>query len=151
MKARQLFEEAADKDYPEAMLILGRMYARGDFGEKDQKKTEEWFDKHIDKMGSRTYAMRNLGEMYAKGEDVEKDLKKAEEWFNKFAEAGGAQAMYELGRMHTYGHRGMEKDLKKAKEWYSKVIEIDNKFYEYYVIEAKKELEKLDKETENKR
>ena len=83
-EAFDLFSEAADLGYAEAMAYMGVMYRNGFVVEKDDAKAAEWYQKAID-TGGRTLltsmAYNNLGILYQRGEGVKKDLEKARDLF----------------------------------------------------------------------
>lgn len=83
-EAFDLFSEAAELGYAEAMAYMGVMYRNGFVVEKDDAKAAEWYQKAID-TGGRTLltslAYNNLGILYQRGEGVKKDLEKARDLF----------------------------------------------------------------------
>ena len=83
-EAFDLFSEAAELGYAEAMAYMGVMYRNGFVVEKDDAKAAEWYQKAID-TGGRTLltslAYNNLGTLYQRGEGVKKDLEKARDLF----------------------------------------------------------------------
>lgn len=50
---------------------------------------------------------------------MEQDYAQAREWYQKAAEAGNANAKFNLGSFYYYGH-GVKQDYAKAREWFQK-------------------------------
>jgi TPR repeat protein len=116
-----IVQQRAEQDDTEAMLQLGRLFNRGEYGvPKDDAKAVEWYRKAAEK--GNHVAQVNLGIMYEKGHGVAKDEARAVEWYRKAAEKGNARAQFALGLMYTNGH-GVGRDEGKAVEWYRKAAE----------------------------
>lgn len=85
-EAYDLFSEAAELGYAEAMAYMGVMYRNGFVVEKDDAKAAEWYQKAIDTGGKTlltSLAYNNLGILYQRGEGVEQDYVKARDLFQK--------------------------------------------------------------------
>ena len=74
-KARELYQQAADRGEALAQYNLGFMYHNGEGGEKDIEKAVFFYQKAGDQGYS--IALAALSEMYMQGIGVKKDLKKA--------------------------------------------------------------------------
>jgi TPR repeat protein len=118
VKARELFERAADKGEPTtAMTNLGWLYKLGQGGEQDYAKARDWFEKAADK--GDTDGMYSLGLLYRDGQGVAQDYAKARELFESAADKGNENAMNNLGALYHNG-QGVAQDYAKAREWYEK-------------------------------
>jgi TPR repeat protein len=121
VKARELFEKAADKGKPAtAMTNLGWLYQLGQGVEQDYAKAREWFEKAADK--GDTNGMSSLGLLYRDGQGVEQDYAKARELFERAADKGNENAMNNLGALYHNG-QGVAQDYAKAREWYEKAAD----------------------------
>lgn len=71
-KSKEDLESAANANNPEALFVLGSMYARGEGVEFSQKKSFELFEKSA-KLGS-SNAMLQLGLIYRNGNGLIKKM-----------------------------------------------------------------------------
>lgn len=95
-------EKAAKASNPEALFVLGSMYARGEGVEFSQKKAFELFEKSA-KLGS-SNAMLQLGLIYRNGNDfIKKDDLKALKWFEEGAKKGNPSAIHNVGLAYYKG------------------------------------------------
>lgn len=92
VKAKQYFENAAERGNVDAMNYLGYGYSRYEFGNwtVGWEKAVEWYKKAAD-AGS-IEALTSLGDMYVS----DSDYSKAYEYYQKAADSGNAKAQYEM-------------------------------------------------------
>ena len=86
----------------------------------NKEKTYSTKDKHINKEDADKY--------YALGEEAEKNNDEVEalKWFRKAADAGNANAMFNVGAYYSNGLGGLEKDEVEALKWVRKAAEAGN-------------------------
>jgi septal ring-binding cell division protein DamX len=63
-----------------------------------------------------------VGSLYAYGEGIKRNDAEAAKWFERAAQAGSAQAQYNLGILYENGW-GVEKDLAQARHWYQQAAD----------------------------
>tara|TARA_R110002111_G_scaffold144274_2_gene210429 strand:- start:122 stop:535 length:414 start_codon:yes stop_codon:yes gene_type:complete len=108
--------------------MLGFMYDKGQYVEKDLKKAFELYSQSAS-MGNST-AINNLGYMYQHGEYVKKDLKKVFELCSQSASMGNSTAINHLDDFNL---------LQPYLERYR-----DNKLLKKEIQEKNKEIERLE-------
>lgn len=81
-RAYQFVQKTLERDpeNPIALFILGRMYSDYRYGEKDDKRACEYYEKAI-KFGNYPAALNNLGLKYKFGEGVKQNVEKAAQLF----------------------------------------------------------------------
>ena len=79
----------------EAIVDIGKAYARGEYVAQDFKEAIKWFCKAAE--SGHAEAQLNLGVFYCHGWGVECDYAEAVKWFLRAAEQGNAEAQYNLG------------------------------------------------------
>ena len=79
-KAVEIFQPAAEKGDPGALVSLGFMYYCGLHVPKDHKKAAELYEKAAQR--NNVNAQFSLGTMYENGEGVEKNFAKAYFWYS---------------------------------------------------------------------
>lgn len=94
-KARFIWESLARKGNDDALVGLGKLYARGDGVALDYLKAHEYFLQAANR--NNPDAEFSLGEMYRVGHGVQKDLNLAISWYRK-AERHGSQKAKEVLR-----------------------------------------------------
>lgn len=112
------FNKAAEKGLSEAIYEIGLMYRHGVVVAKDYKRAFEFFEKassHI------IPAMGQLGKCYSEGIGCEKDVHKAFECYRMAAEAGDAEAQYDLAICFRHGE-SVPQNIPEAIKWYEKAI-----------------------------
>jgi serine/threonine-protein kinase len=114
-KAVTLFQLAANRGEPRAMLELGKVYRSGDGVAKDVKQSVSWFEKAAN--AGNPSGMLYMGAMYAMGEGVPRDDRQAVSWYSKAAAAGNIAGMDALGQIYLSG-RGVPKDYTEAVRWF---------------------------------
>lgn len=97
-EALNWFQQAANRDYPEAYMALGMMYSDGMAFAPDYRIAFNWFSKSAELNDAE--AQFQLGGMYRKGLGVEKSPKQAVEWYRKAAEQGHEGAKVRLKEMY---------------------------------------------------
>lgn len=117
------FEEIkvrAERDDPDARLILGYCYANGHGVAKSSAQALSCFRRAADQ--GYAAAEFELGSCYFLGLDIEKDLAKATSWFRRAAEKGHPGSQLQLGLCYEMG-KGVAKDQAQAVSWYRKAAE----------------------------
>lgn len=71
--------------------------------------------------GGNVQAMVELAEAYANSWD-DGSAEKAFKWYSKAAEAGNAEAMFNLYKAYNYGNLGQESDEARGNQWLEKAI-----------------------------
>jgi TPR repeat protein len=119
--ARDTFTKAASAGSPQAMVLLGSMFAQGLGGPKSDSEAVHWFQQAADRGYVR--GMFNLGVMYETGKGVLAsggNQARAAQWYAKAANLrGGEDAAFRLGLMYEEG-RGVPKNLNEARRLYAK-------------------------------
>lgn len=116
-EAIRLYNQAGDKNFPKAYIMLGRMFAFGLNGlKRDYKIAEEYYLKAIN-LGAFS-ATAELSKLYAEGGwGLEKNTEKALEVCNKGVENGSPEAQVRLGDYYREGTL-VAKDYDKAMHLY---------------------------------
>ncbi|MEV6376916.1 tetratricopeptide repeat protein [Micromonospora musae] len=112
VRARELYERAAELGNAEAAHNLGVLYATGRGVAEDQTAALRWYQRSAE-LGS-VPARRMVGFMYATGQGAPVDQDAAERHWRMAAAAGEAQALHDLGTLFAY-HKV---DLPEAASWY---------------------------------
>ncbi|MEU8265231.1 tetratricopeptide repeat protein [Micromonospora sp. NPDC048999] len=126
VRARGLYERAAELGNAEAAHNLGVLYATGLGVAQDQAAALRWYQRSAE-LGS-VPALRMVGLMYGTGQGAPVDQDEAERHWRMAAAAGEAQALHDLGTLFGY-HKV---DLPEAASWYLEAAKAG--------IEAKREL-----------
>ena len=117
-RARELYEQAADKGDSMAMVHLGYLYAFGIGTPVDGVKAREWFEKAA-KKGN---AIGSFGLGLLNDQGSGQNFAKAREWIEKGAGNGDTFGMVALGLLYENG-RGVPQDYGNAREWYEKAAD----------------------------
>jgi TPR repeat protein len=114
------FTADAQRSDPEAMFLLGNMYAAGEGVARDDTRAFEW----IEKAAQAGYppAQGTLARFYAGGRGVARDNNKSVEWAHLAADNGDALSQYMMGLRSAEGW-GMPKDLEAALIWFGSAAE----------------------------
>ncbi|MET8838222.1 tetratricopeptide repeat protein [Micromonospora sp. NPDC004540] len=112
VRARGLYERAAELGSAEAAHNLGVLYATGRGVPQDQAAALRWYRRSAELGG--VPALRMVGLMYGTGQGVPMDQGEAERHWRMAAAAGEAQALHDLGTLFAY-HKV---DLPEAAFWY---------------------------------
>ncbi|WP_446217408.1 tetratricopeptide repeat protein [Micromonospora sp. IBHARD004] len=112
VRARGLYERAAELGNAEAAHNLGVLYATGRGVAQDQAAALRWYQRSAE-LGN-VPARRMVGLMYATGQGVPADQDEAERHWRMAASAGEVQALHDLGTLFAY-HKV---DLPEAASWY---------------------------------
>lgn len=115
--AHDHYQVAAEAGHAGAMYKLGSLYYAGNL----ENAKEE---------GYNTQSVLDAVLNGRKNKPV--DYKKAAYWFTKAADAGNADAMYDLGRMYESGE-GVTKDAVKGRQLIQKAADNGNKTAKYYL------------------
>ena len=118
--ALQVYQQAAEKNYVVAQLVVGVCYESGNGIKQNLSMAAEWYQKAAEQ--NYAPAQLKLGSCYDKGEGVKKNLQTAVKWYRKAAEQNYTQAQFELGICYDSG-KGVERNSKTAVEWYRKAAE----------------------------
>jgi uncharacterized protein len=120
-EAFSLFREAAEQGHPDAMYHLATLpvFLSEPF-ESPLSDREAWHWLLRAAEGACVQAQRDAGASLATGEwregKIPQDLPAAVAWYRRAAEAGHADAQYNLASMLAEGE-GCERDLPAAREW----------------------------------
>ncbi|MEO2177599.1 MAG: peptidoglycan-binding protein [bacterium] len=117
-EALRWYKVAAEKEYPEAILSLGRFLEQGQGGYK--RSTTAALNRYL-QAAYKNYppAQVTLGSRYSSGTGVSRNYARALELFNSAAIAGYPDGQYRLGEMYERG-RGLKRDKTAAIGWYRK-------------------------------
>ncbi|MCB0333051.1 MAG: sel1 repeat family protein, partial [Bdellovibrionales bacterium] len=111
--ARKSFQTLADSyNHRDSQYALGRMYARGDGGDRNFSTARKYFSKAANQ--GHPKANYSLGMMYKRGDGVTSDEKKAKQYLQRASELGSQDAKIELASLQTNSRdekldRGLEK------------------------------------------
>jgi len=114
MRARELFNQAAEKGDADAYFELYIFDTTGVTGDPDPQAAFEHLAAAAIHGNAR--AMANLGGMYATGNQVEQDEEKSLFWYTKAAHAGNAKAAHALCVMYATGE-GAPQDAELARKY----------------------------------
>ena len=131
--AYRIWKADAEQGDVIAQYNYGRLFAKGQGVEQNDKQAVYWFRKAAAR--DHVYAQVYLGWMYRNGRGVEQDFNEAVRLYTKTADLGDKVAQYNLGLMYQAGE-GVAKDDKKAAELFRKAAEQGDK-------EATEDLQKL--------
>lgn len=116
-----LIQSRADKGDSEAQTELGKLYAAGTGGLKqDYAAAHSWWLKAANK--GNAAAQNNIGALYENGHGVTQDFNEAAKWYKKAAEQGLAVAQNNLATLFEEGN-GVSINYTEAFNWYSKAAE----------------------------
>ena len=133
--ALALFQEEADKGNIPAMYNIAKMYQRGQLGEENIPKAQEYYARTLKGFLSlqasagkmQPYVWYHIGKLYNLGYGTEQNHTEAFKWFQKAAIADNGFAQYSLGGLYHYGN-GTEQDYEKVFEWYKKSADKHNAY-----------------------
>lgn len=117
------YGHAAQCGQAASLILLGRMYARGEGVPKDMYRALVLFYRAAAQGVARARCM--LGDFFECGMGVPQDLQRAVQCYLTDAENGYAASEYRLAYMHKYG-RGLEKDQIAAWNWYARSVQHGN-------------------------
>ena len=109
----QLFQQAAEVDYTEALFRLAECYENGIGCLRDEKEASDYYGKAARK--GFPIAEFRYGKCFEKGLGCSKDLTQAAYWYWKAANDGYLEAQYELALCYYVG-KGIAQDNEKGKE-----------------------------------
>ncbi|KAJ3082406.1 hypothetical protein HDU99_002781, partial [Rhizoclosmatium hyalinum] len=109
--AIEAIEMAANNGLVDAQNFLGRLYATGEYVDKDLVLAAKWYLKSAEQ--SNPIGQFNTHICYLQGEGVEEDLETAMVWLKKAADQGYGPALYHLSRRY-YTADGVEKSFTEA-------------------------------------
>jgi TPR repeat protein len=114
-QAMHWYQKAADQNYSEALLNLGKMHEQGQAGAVDLSKAVDCYRRAADLEEPEAQYM--LGLHYQLGEGVPRDDQQAFQWCRKAADNSYASAQFMLGTMYAAG-QGVDADSEAAMKWY---------------------------------
>jgi len=118
-EADKWFRAAADKSNTLAMIQLGLMYGRGEYGAtKDPEEAVRWYKRGA-ALGN-IPCIRELANAYAKGEGVERNAAEALRLYLIAASKGDPLAEFALANLYETGD-GITKNEAEAARWYRTV------------------------------
>lgn len=113
---------AAEGDYTEAQVLLGKLYMHGDYGlEESEEKSYQWFLRAANLKNAE--AERIIGDMYTHDYYVEQDPHKSLEWLEKAVAHGDEKAHISIAELYMDGSLGA-KDYSKGDKYLSACKEI---------------------------
>ncbi len=120
-------KKAAEQDFPLAQKILGILYAEGYSIEQDYQEAHKWFMKvmtnnNLDDSLFTSEIAHFLGLMYKEGLGVNQNFFQAAKYFDLSANAGIAEAQFELGCLYLVGD-GVPFNRNEASRWLKKASE----------------------------
>ena len=121
-KALPLLLKSADKNYADALFLLGKLYQQGKWVEQDLEQATRWYQKaaHANDNSGRAMgqieAQYRLGDIYYQGQAIGKDDKKAFEYYLQAAQAGHMRAQQRVGYLYQWG-KGVNADMLEAYAW----------------------------------
>jgi TPR repeat protein len=110
----------AKREKPEAMHLLGMMYAEGLGVQRDDAQALKLFEKAAGAGYAPSQGM--LGMFYAQGRNVVRDNAKSVEWTRRAAENGDALSQYMMG-VRSLDGLGMTKNPEDAVSWFGGAAE----------------------------
>ena len=110
----------AKRGKPEAMYLLGKMYAEGQGVERDDVQAFTWFQKAADADFAPAQGM--LGMFYAQGRGAMRDNTKSIEWARRAAENGDALSQYMMG-VRSLDGLGVPLSPDDAMAWFGSAAE----------------------------
>jgi hypothetical protein len=115
-----VIQARAAEGNPDAQLVLGMIYGRGDDVPQDYAEAFKWFSKAAEQGNS--HAQYLLVKMYREGLGVPKDNAEAIRWLRKAAAQGLVRAQLELGQVYHQGEM-TPRDYAEALKWYLRAAE----------------------------
>ncbi|MCW8974854.1 MAG: sel1 repeat family protein [Sedimenticola sp.] len=119
VRARSLFEQGVQENYPLSHYGLATLYSRGLGVERDYLRARYHYEKAAE--GGVRRAYYNLGVFYHMGLGVTQDNARARELFARAAKMGEPHACLALGIFDEEGLSGSV-DLTSAKQWYREAV-----------------------------
>lgn len=114
-EALRLLEPLAQKNYPRALYLLGRLRASAPGAWRDEQAAIELYQRAADR--GHAEAQYTLGTMCADGRGIGKDVAQAVRWYERAAAAGMPEAAMSLAYLSENGV-GIPADRERAIEWY---------------------------------
>ncbi len=123
-QAAALYESAAKRNIPAAMVALGNLHARGLGRARNAETAHGWYIKAA-RLGD-PVAEFLVGRNNERGTaGVKQDRAEALKWYRSAASKGNADAMNNIAVMYALGE-GVAKDPAEAVNWYRKAAEAGN-------------------------
>jgi Sel1 repeat-containing protein len=112
-------ESLAERKAPEAQLLMGLLFQRGEYFVKDPEKSFLWYKRAA--MGKRgfTLAQHLVGRAYLFGDGVEPNMRRAVKYLKRSAKLGLVDSQRLLAQEYFSGKR-LEQDLELSKFWFTK-------------------------------
>ena len=107
-------EKAAERDFPNSLYSLGKMYQYGLGVKQDDARAASLFMKSAEQGFVR--AQYNLAKAYRDGAGVKRSTDESLRWFLAAAEGGYAKAQYKMATRLAKG-QGTEADIVEALKW----------------------------------
>lgn len=115
--AFQLWKTEAERNNPEAMWLMGNMYASGDGVRQDLKLAAELYAKAAEL--NHAESLVSLATLYRTGQGVSQNVGQAAALLYKAAEVEHPIALYDLGQMFLTGEDGnVTEDPWHARQWF---------------------------------
>ena len=108
--------EHAKQGNVDAMFEVGKYYEMGEYTDQNWQESIYWFELAIAQNHAR--AMLYLGRLLLRGVDkLEPDIPRAIQLFEQAANAGDAEAQFQLGQLFDKGE-ALKQDMPSAIRWY---------------------------------
>ena len=114
-EARDLYQQAVDRDYVSAMVYLGQMYLDGQAVEQDFDRAREFFLEAAAR--DETAAFTALAWIHRAGVGVPQDYGRALQFYREGAARGNDWAMTNIAEFHQKG-LGVPQNPEEAVRWY---------------------------------
>jgi TPR repeat protein len=113
VRARSLYEKAADMNYTASYVNLGQLFQLGNGVPKDFEAARHWYEKAV--FADDPAGLHAIGTLYEHGEGVAKDPAAARRWYEKAAAKGLAAGSTSLGWLYMNGADGVAQDTGRAR------------------------------------
>lgn len=113
-EALEALRYAADRDQPDAQLLLATLYREGRVLPVDLETSVQWLMRAAEQ-GSAN-AQNNLGMALSRGDGIAKDPARAVVWFEKAARQGQVNAQFSLAYAYLNGS-GVDRDPTRGLAW----------------------------------
>ncbi len=119
-KGLKWLARSADMGRTRSMQLLGTLYLRGQFLDKNEKQAVLWFTRGAEKQDPAS--MRDLAACYEDGVGVDQDYALAAKWYQRAADKNDPASMLELAKLYELG-TGVNADAAQARKWYEQAAQ----------------------------
>ena len=125
----------AEQGNPDAQVILGKMYLKGDGVLTDRDQAVKWFKASAAQGNSD--AQFFLGSIYLL---PQQDVTEGVKWLRLSAEQGNQDAQYLLGKTYIQGLEGLPRDPAQAEMWLWLAAKDNLPFYQGELLSAERQM-----------